>query len=116
MNGIPNCVPEYFRSQQDDYEHECELEMERQKRYRRNREFIRQRQIDGCAEIRFYPDECEHCQHGEDTPMTSEYDDIPSKLCSNWGKCEIFRRELMEAFPNTSWEEARRDILDWTEK
>ncbi len=38
MNGdfIPNCVPEYFREQQEKYERECELHWQRLEHYKAN--------------------------------------------------------------------------------
>lgn len=102
---IPNCVPEYFRSLQDDYDHECELEMKRNEWYRKNKEYREQRYIDGCNELRFYPDECIKCQYGEEAMPDSEMDDMPTMICSNWKNCPVYRKDAQEAFPNVPWEE-----------
>lgn len=109
---IPNCVPEYFRSLQDDYDHECELEMNRQKWYRKNKEYREQKYIDGCNELRFYPDECCKCQYGEEAMPDSEYDDMPTMICSNWKNCPVYRKNVQEAFPNVPWEE----YVQWREE
>ena len=102
---IPNCVPEYFRSLQDDYDHECELEMNRQEWYRKNKEYREQKYIDGCNELRFYPDECCKCQYGEEAMPDSEYDDMPTMICSNWKNCPVYRKDTQEAFPDVPFEE-----------
>lgn len=109
MNGIPNCVPEYFREQREREDHEWELEQERLSYYEKNKAYRKQKQKDGCAELDFYPAECEHCSHGEEAPSQSEIDDIPTMICSNWKQCQVFRREMAESFPNVSWEE----IVNW---
>ena len=105
MYGIPNCVPEWFRSLQDDYNHEWELEMNRQEWYKANKKYRAQRYIDGCDEIRFYPDECRECPYGEEANPDSEYDDIPTMICNNWENCPVYRNDVKEHFPNDSWEE-----------
>ena len=105
MNGIPNCVPEYYRSLQDDYDHECELEMERNEWYRQNKEYSKQRYIDGYNELRFYPDECIKCQYGEEAKPDNEMDDMPTMICSNWRNCQVYRKDIEIAFPDVSWDE-----------
>ena len=103
--GIPNCVPEYYRSLQDDYDHECELEMERQMRYEKNKAYIDKRYNEGCWLISFYPNECEKCEHSEDAPPRGEDDDVPTKICSNWRNCPVFREYVKEHWPGKSYEE-----------
>ena len=112
MNGIPNCVPEYYRSLQDDYDHECEMEMKKQTWYEENKAYRRQKYIDGCNELRFYPSECEHCKHGEEAKPDSELDDMPTMICSNWRECPVFRKDAEEAFPDVPWEE----YCNWREE
>jgi len=110
MYGIPNCVPEYFREQQERYDRECELEMQAHEYYESNKEYRKQKQKDGCAEIDFYPVECETCGYGEEAPPNSKYDDFPTKICSNWKECQIFRKHMTERYDAT-WEE----IKSWFE-
>lgn len=112
MNGIPNCVPEYYRSLQDDYDHECELEMNRQEWYKKNKEYRRQKYIEGCNELRFYPCECEKCVYGEEAMPDSEWDDMPTMICSNWKNCPVYRKDSEEAFPDVPWEE----YIHWREE
>ena len=109
MTGIPNCVPEYFRSLQDDYDHEWAMAMERNEYYKQNREYRERRMREGCAELDFYPSDCESCPHGEEAPARGEDDDFPTMICSNWESCPVFRRETESRFPNTTWEE----IVSW---
>ncbi len=112
MNGIPNCVPEYYRSLQDDYDHECEIEMERNEWYRKNKEYRKEKYIDGCDEIRFYPDECRKCPYGEEAKPDSESDDMPTMICNNWRKCPVYRNDVKEHFPNVPFEE----YISWREE
>ena len=109
---IPNCVPEYFRSLQDDYDHECELEMNRQEWYRKNKEYREQKYIDGCNELRFYTSVCVDCPHGEEAMPDSEMDDMPTMICSNWKNCPVYRKDTQEAFPGVPWEE----YIQWREE
>ena len=103
--NIPNCVPEYYRSMFEDEAHESYLEMQRQERYKANAKYINNKIIEGWDEITFYPIECEGCSYGEDKPITSELDDIPSKLCSNWKTCPVFKENVREAFPDITFDE-----------
>ena len=105
MNNIPNCVPEYYRSMWEDECHEAEKELERQTYYERNKEYRRQKYIDGCNELRFFPDECCKCQYGEEAKPDSEMDDMPTMICSNWKNCPVYRKDTEESFPNVPFEE-----------
>lgn len=98
MYGIPNCVPEYYRELREREEHEWELEEQRNSFYERNKAYRRQKYIDGCDEIRFYPDECLNCQYGEEAMPNSEYDDMPTMICSNWKECAVYKAEVNEPF------------------
>ena len=64
--SIPNCVPEYNRSRFEDEAHEAEKEWERLTWYEKNKAYRRQKYIEGCNELQFYPPECEKCPHGEE--------------------------------------------------
>ena len=105
MNGIPNCVPEYYRSMQDDYDHEWQKEMERLSWYKKNKLYRRQRYIEGCDELPFYPDTCLNCNYGKIAPPDSEMDDIPTMICSNWKGCSVFINAVKESFPDVPFEE-----------
>ena len=112
MNNIPNCVPEYYRSMWEDECHKAEKELEKQTYYERNKEYRKQKYIDGCNELRFYPDECCKCQYGEEAKPDSEMDDMPTMICSNWKNCPVFRKNTEESFPNVSFEE----LISWHEE
>lgn len=116
MNGIPNCVPEYYRSMWEDEAHEAELEMQRLSYYEKNKEYRKQKYIEGCNELQFYTDECIKCHHGEEANPDSEWDDIPTMICSNWKNCSVYKRDVEEHFPNTSWEEYMRWREEYVEK
>lgn len=116
MNRIPNCVPNYYLDQKEDYDHECELYWNRQEWYKANAEYRRQKYIDGCNEIRFYPTECEKCQHGEEAKPDSESDDMPTMICSNWRTCPVFIKDAKESFPNVSLEEYCQWREEYVEK
>ncbi len=102
---IPNCVPEYYRSMWEDEAHEAEKEMERQSWYERNQEYQQKRYDEGCWLVSFYPDECEKCEHGEEANPTDEWDDIQTKICSNWRNCQVFVKYVKEHWPNVPVEE-----------
>lgn len=112
MNGIPNCVPEYYRSLQDDYDYEFQKEMERRSWYDENKLYRRQKYIDGCNELRFPPCECKKCEFGEEAKPDSEWDDMETIICSNWMNCPVYRRETKEAFPDVPFEE----YIQWREE
>lgn len=112
MNEIPNCVSEYFREQEEREIYECELEQKRMDYYEKNSYYRKRKYIDGCNELSFYPCECIKCVHGEEAMPDSEYDDFPTMICSNWKNCQVYRREIKEAFSTTSWEE----YVKWTEE
>ena len=105
MYGIPNCVPEYYRSKWEDECHEAEKELERQTWYEKNKEYQDKRYREGCWLISFYPDECEKCEHGEEGMPTAEWDDIPTKICSNWRNCSVFKTYVKEHWPDTPYKE-----------
>lgn len=110
--SIPNCVPEYYRSLQDDYDHEAEMEMERMTWYEKNKAYRRQKYIEGCNELRFYTSVCVDCPHGEEAMPESEMDDMPTMICSNWKNCPVYRKDVDEHFPTVPWEE----YMQWREE
>lgn len=111
MSNIPNCVPEYYRSQWDDECHEAEKELERQNWYEENKAYQDKRYKEGCWLITCYPDECGKCKYGEEAMPTAEWDDMPTVICSNWRKCPVFRRYVEEHWPTTPYEE----VCGWHE-
>lgn len=109
--GIPNCVPEYYRSQFEDEAHEAEKEMERHEWYKKNEEYRKQKEKDGFVVIQFAPDECDHCEYKEDAMPTDEWDDIPTIICNNckWKDCPVLRKDVKEKQPDTDEDE----VLSW---
>ena len=114
--SIPNCVPEYYRSLQDDYDHECELEMERQEWYNKNKEYRKQKYIEGCNEI-MSSDECNGCIFGEEAMPDSEDDDMPTIICSYWKHCSVFAKSVNIPFDEyIKWREEYVEKLKKGEK
>ena len=107
--GIPNCVPEYYRSQQEEYDRECEKQYEFEERCAMERERVKKREEEGCARLDFPPDECRSCSQSDEVGCLYPDDDWDSILCAGWKTCGIFRKETMEKFPNVPWEE----IVSW---
>lgn len=116
MNGIPNCVPEYYRSMWEDEAHKSEKELERLNWYEKNKAYRRQKYIDGCNEVSFYPDECMECKYGEEANPDSEMDDIPTMICSGWRSCPVWAREAKRSFPDVPIEEYIQWREDYVEK
>lgn len=108
--NIPNCVPEYYRSKFEDEAHEAELEMQRLDWYEQNKAYRAKRENEGCREIAFYPDECEHCALGEVAMPTWEGDDWPVKICSGWESCPVYKREMEM---KTGSSEDENEYPDW---
>lgn len=82
-DGIPNCVPEYFREEQENREHEYELMEEQKELYRKDEEKLKQAIQDGYPVLDYggYP-ECYRCTRKEPV-VTSEYDDMGTIICRN---------------------------------
>lgn len=82
--GIPDCVPEYFREQEEKYERECALEHGRQEHYKANR--IKRKE----AKEAGYPvldyggyDACAGCGYADFDTACFEDDDFCSVICKN---------------------------------
>lgn len=84
MTGLPNCVPEYFREQEEAYERECELAEKRNSHYLKNREKLRKAQEDGFPILNYegYP-ECHNCSNKDSDTQVSEMDDFATIICLN---------------------------------
>lgn len=111
MYGIPYCVPEYFREQQERFDRECELELERNEWYKKNKAYQDQKEKNGFVVLQFPPDECDHCNYKEDAMPTSEYDDFPTIICNNcnWKECKALRINMKEKYPTVEVDE----VLSW---
>ena len=81
---VPDCVPEYYRAQQEDREHQYELLMQRQEHYRANQEKINAAVTSGLPILLFggYAP-CWVCQTADHDTMTDDDDDFDSVICRN---------------------------------
>ena len=81
-DAIPNCVPEYYREQQEERDRQYDLAMQRQEHYQANR-----RKLDAAADAGFpilsfggYGP-CQECPDADHDTMTDDEDDICSVIC-----------------------------------
>lgn len=83
-DGIPNCVPEYFREQFEREKHEAELRWEQQKHYNANKKKMDKANEAGLP-VLYYGgyDSCQHCEDADHDTQTSEVDDIGYIICHN---------------------------------
>ena len=92
--SLPNCVPEYFREQQEKYESECELHFQRLEHYEAN-----QKKMDDAAEkgLPIIPYDgytaCQNCKDADFDTMTWEEDDIGNVICHN-PECPEHKRHI----------------------
>lgn len=89
---MPDCVPEYYRSQQEDEEHEYELQTRRQEIYQVNRQKI-------AAVASGFPvldyggyEACRDCPDADHDTMVDDDDDICRAICRN-PACPRHRKE-----------------------
>lgn len=84
MMGIPNCVPEYYRSIQEDADHRWELEERRREHYRANQDKIEAAREAGLPLLDYGGYEaCWECKDADHDTMTGEDDDICCVICHN---------------------------------
>ena len=96
LNYIPDCVPEYYRSLQEEENHQCELRMERQERYSANREKIRSAVESGLPILDYGGyDACWECGHADHNTMTWDDDDFARVICRN-PLCPLHKAEAEE--------------------
>lgn len=78
-----NCVPEYFRLQREQYEHECELEYERHKHYKENIKKLEDAEKAGYPVLNYGGyDACYSCKYA-DYDTERDEDDIGLVICKN---------------------------------
>lgn len=94
-DGIPNCVPEYFREEQERQEREYELMEARREGYKRDTEKLEKAIQDGYPVLDYdgYP-ECCFCTQKESV-IVNEYDDMGTIICRN-KSCECHKRKEEE--------------------
>ena len=79
---MPDCVPEFYRAQQEEREHQHELLMQRQEHYRANQEKINAAVASGLPILSFggYAP-CRECQTADRDTMTGDDDDLDCVIC-----------------------------------
>lgn len=81
---MDNCLPEYFRLQQEQYEHECQLEHERQEHYNANKQKLNDAEKAGCLILDYGGyDACTGCKNADFDTMRGDDDDIELVICKN---------------------------------
>lgn len=77
-------VPEYFRLQQEQYEHECELKYERHKHYKENIKKLEDAEKAGYPILQYdgYVT-CQGCANADFNTCRYEFDDIGLVICKN---------------------------------
>ncbi len=79
-----NCVPEYFRLQQEQYELECKLECQRQEYYNANIKKLEEAEKAGYPILEFDGYEaCKKCANADFNTCRDEFDDIGLVICKN---------------------------------
>ena len=79
---MPDCVPEYYRARQEAADHEHELALQRQERYRANQEKIDAAAASGLPILSFGGyDPCWECQSADHDTMTDDDDDTCCVIC-----------------------------------
>lgn len=91
---MKNCLPEYFRLQKEQYEHECELEHERQEHYRANKKKLDDAKKTGYLILDYGGfDACAGCGYADFDTIRNADDDIGLIICKNPNCLEHKRHE-----------------------
>lgn len=81
---MPGCVPEFYRSRQEDADHKYELRMQCQAYYLANRQKIDAAIAAGMPVLNFGGhDACWTCRDADHDTMTAGDDDICRVICRN---------------------------------
>ena len=81
-DAIPNCVPEYYREQQEERDRQYDLAMQRQERYLANKQKLDVAARSGLPVLSlggYGP--CQECPDADHDTMTDDEDDICSVIC-----------------------------------
>lgn len=82
--SLPNCVPEYFREQEEKYERECELHLQRLEHYKANKKKIEFAFATGLPILQYDGYEaCQNCKDADFDTQTIENDDMGEVICHN---------------------------------
>ena len=81
---LHNCMPEYFRLEQEQYEHECELALKRQEHYKANIKKLEDAEKAGYPILEYdgYA-ACQECKNADFNTCRYEFDDIGLVICKN---------------------------------
>lgn len=91
---MPGCVPEFYRSRQEEADHRYDLQMRRQERYRTNREKLDAAVAAGLPVLDFGGyGPCRDCRSADHDTMTSDDDDFDRVICRN-PACPRHRKEV----------------------
>jgi len=84
FDGIPDCVPEFYRSQREEEERQYELEMRAQEHYSQNKEKLEKAAEEGYPILNYegYP-ECIDCKTKDSDTMIFAEDDMGTIICLN---------------------------------
>lgn len=90
---MPDCVPEHYRSLQEDADHQYELQARRQELYRANREKLDAAVASGLPVLDYGGyDACRDCRSADHDTMTSDDDDLDRVICRD-PACPRHRKE-----------------------
>lgn len=82
--SIPGCVPEFYRSRQEEQERREDWLMQEQERYLANREKIQAAVESGMPVLDYGGyDQCGDCPHADHDTRTSDDDDFDCVICRN---------------------------------
>lgn len=81
---MPGCVPEYYRSRQDDQDHRYERQMQRRAHYLANQAKLDAAAASGLPVLPLRgPGPCWDCQTADHDTMTADDDDIDRVICQD---------------------------------
>ena len=79
---IPNCVPEFYREQQEERDRQYDLAMRRRARYQANRKKLDAAAEAGLPVLSFGGyDACRECPRADDDTQTDDEDDFCCVIC-----------------------------------
>lgn len=94
---IPNCVPEYFREQEEKYNRECELALEMHEHYKANRKKLEDAEKAGYPILKYDGyNACSGCGYADFDTQCFDFDDIGLVICKN-PDCPEHRRHQTES-------------------
>lgn len=91
---MPDCVPEYYRSRQDDADHRNELQIQRQAHYLANRQKLDAAIVSGLPVLTLTDHcPCWDCRTADHDTMTADGDDFDRVICRD-PACPHHRKEV----------------------